>query len=117
MSLGGGYPASARTGVRDHIHAINIAEGHLSALACLERNASMLTLSLGAAQGHSVLEMVRFIEKASVRKIPYTIAPRRSGDVAACWAEPAPCACIARLERFSGYRRNVRRHLALASDQ
>ena len=87
--FGGDYPTPDGTGVRDYIHVMVLAEGHLSALAYLERNASMLTLNLGTGQGHSVLEMVRSFEKASGRKIPYTIAPRRSGDVAACWADPA----------------------------
>ena len=86
--FGADYPTPDGTGVRDYIHVMDLAEGHLAALAHLERNAGMLTLNLGTGQGHSVLEMVHAFEKASGRKIPYTIARRRPGDIAACWADP-----------------------------
>lgn len=86
--FGTDYPTPDGTGVRDYIHVMDLAEGHLAALDYIERNDGMLTVNLGTGHGHSVLEMIFAFEKASGRKIPYSIAPRRAGDVAACWADP-----------------------------
>ena len=84
---GGDYPTPDGTGVRDYIHVMDLAEGHTAALRHLETNPGLLTLNLGAGQGHSVLEVVHAFEKASGRKIPYRIMPRRSGDVPQYWAD------------------------------
>ena len=85
--FGTDYPTPDGTGVRDYIHVMDLAEGHLAALAYLEKNASILTVNLGTGRGHSVLKMVQSFEKASGRKVHYTIAPRCSGDIAECWAD------------------------------
>lgn len=86
--FGNDYPTPDGTGVRDYIHVVDLAKGHLAALAVLERNPGMLTVNLGTGQGYSVLEMVAAFEKASGRHVAYRISPRRAGDVARCYADP-----------------------------
>jgi len=85
---GDDYPTPDGTGVRDYIHVVDLAEGHVAALDYLKRHEGMLTVNLGTGQGHSVLDMVRAFEKASGRRIPCKIGPRRAGDIAQCWADP-----------------------------
>lgn len=87
--FGGDYPTVDGTGVRDYIHVMDLAEGHVAALAALAREPGLLTLNLGTGQGVSVLQMVSAFEQASGRPVPYRIVDRRPGDVAACWADPA----------------------------
>ena len=87
--FGGDYPTPDGTGVRDYIHVMDLAEGHVAALDCLAREAGLLTVNLGTGRGISVLEMVAAFEQASGRPVPYRIVDRRPGDVAACWADPA----------------------------
>ncbi len=88
--FGNDYPTPDGTGVRDYIHVVDLALGHLAALDRLAaRDPELLTVNLGTGRGYSVLEMIRAFEKASGRPIPYEIAPRRAGDVAACYADPA----------------------------
>lgn len=87
--FGDDYPTPDGTGVRDYIHVVDLAQGHLAALAALERQPGMMTVNLGTGRGYSVLEMVRAFERASGRPVPYRIAPRRPGDVAACYADPS----------------------------
>jgi UDP-glucose 4-epimerase len=87
--FGGDYPTRDGTGVRDYIHVVDLALGHLAALDYLARKPSLLTVNLGTGNGYSVLEMIRAFEKASGRKVPYDIVPRRPGDVAECYADPA----------------------------
>lgn len=87
--FGNDYPTPDGTGVRDYIHVVDLAEGHVKALERLASNPGVVTYNLGTGQGYSVLEMVAAFEKASGRKIPFRIAPRRPGDVAACYANPA----------------------------
>jgi UDP-glucose 4-epimerase len=84
--FGDDYPTSDGTGVRDYIHVMDLAEGHLAALQFLERDGGLLTLNLGTGRGHSVLEMLRAFEDACGRPIPRKTSPRRAGDIAACWA-------------------------------
>ncbi len=96
--FGGDWPTVDGTGVRDYIHVMDLAEGHVAALARLAREPGLLTVNLGTGRGISVLEMVRAFEAASGRPVPYRIAPRRAGDVAACWADPALA------ERLLGWR-------------
>ncbi|MDR1367556.1 MAG: UDP-glucose 4-epimerase GalE [Candidatus Accumulibacter sp.] len=85
------YPTPDGTGVRDYIHIVDLARGHIKALEYLERITPpiCLTLNLGTGRGHSVLEVVKAFGNACGRPIPYRIAPRRAGDVAACYADPA----------------------------
>jgi UDP-glucose 4-epimerase len=87
---GNDYPTPDGTGVRDYIHVVDLARGHLKALErLLQGAAECLTVNLGAGAGHSVLEMVRAFEKASGRPVPYRVGERRTGDVASCYADPA----------------------------
>ncbi|MBA3591947.1 UDP-glucose 4-epimerase GalE [Methylibium sp.] len=86
--FGGDYPTADGTGVRDYIHVMDLAEGHVAALECLAREPGLLTVNLGTGHGVSVLEMVAAFEQASGRAVPYRIVARRPGDVAACWADP-----------------------------
>ncbi|MGE0348796.1 UDP-glucose 4-epimerase GalE [Hydrogenophaga sp.] len=86
---GNDYPTPDGTGVRDFIHVQDLAVGHLAALKALLGRGESFTVNLGTGRGHSVLEVVRAFEKASGRTVPYRIAPRRAGDVAQCWADPA----------------------------
>ncbi|MBV8501414.1 MAG: UDP-glucose 4-epimerase GalE [Paucibacter sp.] len=87
--FGGDYPTPDGTGVRDYIHVVDLAEGHVAALRYLLGGTGSLTVNLGTGRGHSVLELVRAYETASGRPVPYEIVSRRAGDVAACWADPA----------------------------
>lgn len=85
---GSDYPTPDGTGVRDYIHVVDLAAGHLKALQRLDKP-QCIAVNLGTGTGYSVLEVVQAFEKASGRSIPYTLAPRRDGDVAACYADPA----------------------------
>ena len=86
---GDDYPTPDGTGVRDYIHVMDLAEGHIAALDYLSRTSGLLTVNLGTGCGYSVLEMIHAFEKASGRPVPFKIVPRREGDVAACYADPA----------------------------
>ncbi|MBI5441432.1 MAG: UDP-glucose 4-epimerase GalE [Deltaproteobacteria bacterium] len=86
--FGDDYPTPDGTGVRDYIHVVDLAVGHLRALEKLATEPGVVTYNLGTGRGYSVLEMVAAFEKASGRRIPYRIAPRRPGDVAICYADP-----------------------------
>lgn len=85
--FGNDYPTPDGTGVRDYLHVMDLAEGHVAALRHLLEGGDTLTLNLGTGQGHSVLEVVNAYSQASGREIPLRMAPRRPGDVAACWAD------------------------------
>ena len=85
--FGDDYPTKDGTGVRDYIHVMDLAEGHLKALDHLPAISGYKAYNLGAGEGYSVLEMVKSFEKASGRPIPYQISPRRDGDLAAFWAD------------------------------
>ncbi|MBQ7354835.1 MAG: GDP-mannose 4,6-dehydratase, partial [Clostridia bacterium] len=74
------------TGVRDYIHVVDLAKGHLAALRYLEKTPGVLTVNLGTGKGSSVLDIVKAFEAASGVKIPYVIADRRPGDIATCYA-------------------------------
>ena len=87
--FGGDYPTPDGTGVRDYIHVVDLAQGHLKALAYLTDHAGAEIFNLGTGQGYSVLEMVAAFERASGSKVDYRIAPRRPGDVASCYADPS----------------------------
>ena len=85
--FGGDYPTSDGTGVRDYIHVVDLARGHLAALKALDAPGCE-AINLGTGRGYSVLEMVEAFERASGRKVPYGIVDRRPGDIAACYADP-----------------------------
>ena len=88
---GDDYSTPDGTGVRDYIHVVDLAVGHLKALKALERLQDAdggLTVNLGTGTGYSVLDIVKAFEQASGRAVPYKIAPRRPGDIASCYADP-----------------------------
>jgi UDP-glucose 4-epimerase len=87
--FGNDYPTPDGTGVRDYIHVVDLAIGHLKALEKLASNPGVVAYNLGTGQGYSVLDMIRATEQASGKKIKFRIAPRRAGDVANCYADPA----------------------------
>jgi UDP-glucose 4-epimerase len=88
------YATPDGTGVRDYIHVVDLALGHLRALERLQAQPGGVTVNLGTGTGYSVLDMVKAFEQASGRPVPYQIAPRRAGDVAACYADPAAAAAL-----------------------
>ena len=87
--FGHDYPTVDGTGVRDYIHVVDLAEGHLAALKAMDSRPGMDVWNLGTGQGYSVLQVVRAFEVASGRPVPYRLAPRRPGDIAICYANPA----------------------------
>jgi UDP-glucose 4-epimerase len=87
--FGSDYSTPDGTGVRDYIHVVDLALGHLAALDAVAKANGVWTVNLGTGQGYSVLEMVRAFENASGRKVPYRVVARRPGDIAACYADPA----------------------------
>jgi len=87
--FGNDYDTADGTGVRDYLHVMDLAEGHVAALRHLLDGNRSLTINLGTGRGTSVLELVHAFERASGRRVPYEIAPRRPGDVAAGWADPS----------------------------
>ena len=86
--FGDDYDTPDGTGVRDYIHVVDLARGHLAALHYVEKHTGSRAINLGTGRGTSVLEIVHAFEKASGRKVPYRIAPRRPGDIATCYADP-----------------------------
>jgi UDP-glucose 4-epimerase len=84
---GGDYNTPDGTGVRDYIHVVDLADGHLAALKYLVKQEGLLTVNLGTGSGRSVLEMVRAFERISGKRVPYQIVERRVGDIAQCVAE------------------------------
>jgi UDP-glucose 4-epimerase len=91
---GGDYPTVDGTGVRDYIHVMDLAQGHVAALERLFNGPASFTVNLGTGRGYSVLEVVRAYEKASARPIPAEIVARRPGDIAACYADPSLAAAL-----------------------
>lgn len=87
LIFGADYPTPDGTGVRDYIHVVDLARGHLAALEALAGRAGVLTVNLGTGRGYSVLEMVRAFAAASGKTVPYRIVERRPGDVAQCYAD------------------------------
>ena len=85
---GNDYPTDDGTGVRDYIHVMDLANGHVKALEKLAENPGVVTYNLGTGRGYSVLEMVKGFEKAAGRKVPYKVVSRRPGDIASCYADP-----------------------------
>ncbi|MEZ8658690.1 UDP-glucose 4-epimerase GalE [Vibrio cyclitrophicus] len=87
--FGNDYPTTDGTGVRDYIHVVDLADGHLAALNMVGSQQGLHIFNLGTGQGNSVLEMVAAFEQASQRAVPYQVLPRRAGDIAECWADPS----------------------------
>jgi UDP-glucose 4-epimerase len=87
--FGNDYPTPDGTGVRDYIHVVDLAEGHLRALQALQSRTGAHVWNLGTGQGYSVLQMVQAFEAASGQAVPYRLAARRPGDIATCYAHPA----------------------------
>lgn len=86
--FGNDYSSTDGTGVRDYIHVMDLADGHVAALDFLDKNSGWHAINLGTGKGYSVLEVIKACEKATGREVPYKIAARRAGDVAACYADP-----------------------------
>lgn len=86
---GDDYPTPDGTGIRDYIHVMDLAEGHLAALEKLKSGCGLVIYNLGTGRGYSVLEVVKAYERACGKKIRLDIQPRRPGDIAACWADPS----------------------------
>ena len=90
--FGSDYPTPDGTGVRDYIHVVDLARGHLKALEAKAGRSGVHTYNLGTGRGYSVLEVVRAFERASGRNIPYALKPRRPGDIAQCYADASRAA-------------------------
>lgn len=86
--FGNDYPTPDGTGMRDYIHVMDLALGHLAAMGHLAHKAGHHLWNLGTGRGHSVLEVIRGVEQVIQRSLPRTMAPRRPGDTAQCWADP-----------------------------
>ena len=86
---GADYPTVDGTGVRDYIHVVDLADGHVKTLSKLATSSGIFTYNLGTGRGNSVLEMVRAFEQASSKAVPYQIVARRPGDIASCYADPS----------------------------
>ena len=85
---GGDYNTPDGTGIRDYIHVVDLAKGHVKAMQVLKNKSQLLTVNLGSGRGYSVLEVIKAYEKASGRRVPYEIVSRRAGDIASCYADP-----------------------------
>lgn len=92
--FGDDYPTPDGTGVRDYIHVMDLAQGHLAAVQTLQDKGGLITTNLGTGHGYSVLEMVKAFAGASGRQVPYEIVGRRPGDVAQCYADPSHASSV-----------------------
>ena len=86
---GNDYPTPDGTGVRDYIHVVDLARGHVAALKKLDTGCGLFVCNLGTGKGYSVLDVLHAYEKACGRTLPYSVDPRRPGDIAQCYADPA----------------------------
>ena len=87
--FGNDYDTPDGTGVRDYLHVVDLAKGHVSAIRFAEEHEGLETINLGTGQGYSVLDLVQTFEKVNHLSLPYVIDPRRPGDVASCYADPS----------------------------
>lgn len=87
--FGSDYPTPDGTGVRDYIHVMDLADGHAKAVPFVMSHTGWTAINLGCGRGYSVLEIIRAFESASGKKVPFEVAPRREGDIAANWADPS----------------------------
>ena len=86
--FGNDYPTHDGTGVRDYIHVVDLAKGHVAAAAYAQTHTGVEVINLGTGTGYSVLDIVHAFERVNGVKVPYQIVPRRPGDIAECWADP-----------------------------
>ena len=86
--FGNDYDTPDGTGVRDYIHVVDLARGHVSALQAIERNCGLAIYNLGTGRGYSVLDIVNAFQRVNNVKVPYQILPRRAGDIATCYSDP-----------------------------
>ena len=86
--FGGDYPTPDGTGVRDYIHVVDLARGHVAAIEKVSQNCGLFVCNLGTGKGYSVLDILHAYEKACSKELPYVMDPRRPGDIAACYADP-----------------------------
>ena len=86
--FGDDYPTHDGTGVRDYIHVVDLARGHIAALKKLETNCGLFVCNLGTGKGYSVFDVLHAYEKACGKTLPYVVDPRRPGDIAVCYADP-----------------------------
>lgn len=89
LVYGNDYPTPDGTGIRDYIHVMDLAEGHVAALKYCQQNAGLFTANLGTGQGYSVLDVIQTFETVNQCRVPYQIVERRPGDTAQCWADPS----------------------------
>jgi len=108
--FGGDYPTPDGTGVRDYIHVVDLAQGHLKALDALASRGEGLVVNLGTGRGYSVLEVVKAFEAASGRPVPHEIVARRAGDIAECYANPALAKSLLGWEAQFGIERMCQDH-------
>ena len=87
--FGNDYPTPDGTGVRDYIHVVDLARGHVAAIKKLEQRPGLFICNLGTGHGYSVLDVIKAFSKACGKEIPYVIDPRRPGDIAECWCDPS----------------------------
>ena len=87
--FGNDYPTPDGTGVRDYIHVVDLAKGHVAALRKLEKDSGLNIYNLGTGRGYSVLEIIQNMEEVVGKTIPYKIVERRAGDIATCYADPS----------------------------
>ena len=87
--FGNDYPTPDGTGVRDYIHVVDLARGHVCAIKKLQTNCGLFICNLGTGHGYSVLDVINAFSKACGKEIPYVIDPRRPGDIAECWCDPS----------------------------
>ncbi len=87
--FGDDYDTVDGTGVRDYIHVMDLADGHVKALDKMHTFSEVMTINLGTGKGYSVLEVLKAFERTSGKNVPYVIAPRRTGDIASCFADPS----------------------------
>ena len=108
--FGGDYDTPDGTGVRDYIHVVDLARGHIAALDALVRHDASFVVNLGTGQGYSVIDVVKAFEKASGKPVPYEIVARRPGDVAQCFANPAKALDVIGWEAQYGIERMCADH-------
>ena len=89
MVFGDDYPTPDGTGVRDYIHVVDLARGHVAAIKKLEEKPGLFICNLGTGHGYSVLDVIHAFSKACGKELPYVIDPRRPGDIAECWCDPS----------------------------
>ena len=87
--FGNDYPTPDGTGVRDYIHVVDLARGHVAAIKKLEEKPGLFICNLGTGHGYSVLDVIHAFSKACGKELPYVIDPRRPGDIAECWCDPS----------------------------